>query len=73
MSHVQCELYSYYLKNLAQGGPKRSGSGLFVDFNNLSHVWSHPAVLYLALKRREEVRKLQSFFNFQIRCDGKLF
>ncbi|KAF2360469.1 SNF2-related N-terminal domain [Trinorchestia longiramus] len=51
MSELQCKLYSYYLDHLAQGGPKRSGSGLFVDFNNLSRVWTHPMVLALQTRR----------------------
>ena len=53
MSEIQCKLYKFYLDNLAQGGPKRGGSGLFVDFNNLSRVWSHPKVLDCALNRAQ--------------------
>lgn len=51
LSEIQCKLYQYYLDNLAQGGPKRQGSGLFVDFGCLSRVWTHPRVLELAVRR----------------------
>ncbi|XP_047739112.1 transcriptional regulator ATRX isoform X2 [Hyalella azteca] len=64
MSDLQCELYSYYLANLAQGGPKRVGSGLFVDFNNLSRVWTHPMVLALQARRAmfdEDEEELDDF------------
>ena len=59
MSAFQCRLYEYYLDKLAQGGPKKAGGmggggqGLFVDFNNLARIWSHPAVLYLAEVRKQ--------------------
>lgn len=51
LSDLQLKLYQYYLDNLAQGGPKRQGSGLFVDFGALSRVWTHPKVLELAVRR----------------------
>ncbi|XP_063586682.1 transcriptional regulator ATRX-like isoform X3 [Penaeus indicus] len=51
LSDLQQKLYQYYLDNLAQGGPKRQGSGLFVDFGALSRVWTHPKVLELAVRR----------------------
>ncbi|KAG7158745.1 Transcriptional regulator ATRX-like 1, partial [Homarus americanus] len=51
LSDIQRQLYQYYLDNLAQGGPKRQGSGLFVDFGALSRVWTHPKVLELAVRR----------------------
>ncbi|KAK4305277.1 hypothetical protein Pmani_022836 [Petrolisthes manimaculis] len=51
LSDIQRKLYQYYLDNLAQGGPKRQGSGLFVDFGALSRVWTHPKVLDLAVRR----------------------
>ncbi|XP_071550743.1 uncharacterized protein [Panulirus ornatus] len=51
LSEIQCKLYQYYLDNLAQGGPKRQSSGLFVDFSALSRVWTHPKVLELAVRR----------------------
>ena len=51
MSEIQTDLYRYYLENLSQGGPKHSGSGLFVDFQNLSRIWTHPKVLELRLER----------------------
>ena len=54
MSALQQKLYSYYLEHLAQGGPKRMGSGLFVDFNNLSRVWTHPMVLEMQYKRSND-------------------
>lgn len=53
LSEIQCKLYQYYLDNLARGGPKRQGSGLFVDFGGLSRVWTHPKVLELAMRRAE--------------------
>ncbi|XP_063855287.1 transcriptional regulator ATRX-like isoform X1 [Scylla paramamosain] len=53
LSEIQCKLYHYYLENLARGGPKRQGSGLFVDFGALSRVWTHPKVLELAMRRVE--------------------
>ncbi|XP_066952391.1 transcriptional regulator ATRX-like isoform X3 [Macrobrachium rosenbergii] len=51
LSEIQVKLYRYYLENLAQGGPKRQGSGLFVDYGALSRVWTHPKVLELAVRR----------------------
>ncbi|XP_064114621.1 LOW QUALITY PROTEIN: transcriptional regulator ATRX-like [Macrobrachium nipponense] len=51
LSDIQVKLYQYYLENLAQGGPKRQGSGLFVDYGALSRVWTHPKVLELAVRR----------------------
>ncbi|XP_068228136.1 LOW QUALITY PROTEIN: transcriptional regulator ATRX-like [Palaemon carinicauda] len=51
LSEIQVALYRYYLENLAQGGPKRQGSGLFVDFGALSRVWTHPKVLEFAVRR----------------------
>ena len=51
MSELQCKLYRYYLENLAQGGPKRMGSGLFVDFNCLTRVWTHPKMLEIHTRR----------------------
>ncbi|XP_045601875.2 transcriptional regulator ATRX [Procambarus clarkii] len=64
LSEIQCKLYQYYLDNLAQGGPKRQGSGLFVDFNCLSRVWTHPKVLELAVRRalfNDEEEELDDF------------
>ncbi|XP_050718852.1 transcriptional regulator ATRX-like isoform X2 [Eriocheir sinensis] len=52
LSEIQIKLYQYYLDNLARGGPKRQGSGLFVDFGALSRVWTHPKVLELAVRRK---------------------
>ncbi|KAB7507550.1 Transcriptional regulator ATRX-like protein [Armadillidium nasatum] len=70
MSKEQIKLYSYYLENLAQGGPKRQGSGLFVDVNNLSRIWSHPVVLFYALNRfrdqdleEDDGSNLEGFIN----------
>merc|ERR1711915_80203 len=51
VGETQEKLYRYYLDNLSQGGPKRMGSGLFVDFGNLSRIWTHPKVLELAVRR----------------------
>jgi len=48
---TQEKLYRHYLDNLAQGGPRKGGSGLFVDFGNLSRIWTHPKVLELAVNR----------------------
>lgn len=45
MSPIQCRLYEYYLDNLAQGGPRMRGTGLFQDFGVLSCVWLHPRLL----------------------------
>lgn len=62
LSEIQIKLYQYYLDNLARGGPKRQGSGLFVDFGALSRVWTHPKVLELAV-RRKAVSFIQILFT----------
>lgn len=72
LSEIQCTLYQYYLDNLAQGGPKRQSSGLFVDFSALSRVWTHPKVLELA-ERRAVVSHLFSLivsFNLNVMLIG---
>ncbi|CAL4172032.1 unnamed protein product, partial [Meganyctiphanes norvegica] len=61
MSNIQNILYRYYLEHLAQGQPgvtrdvqRKSRSGLFVDYNHLSRVWTHPLMLLLSLQNLKE-------------------
>ncbi|CAL4061368.1 unnamed protein product, partial [Meganyctiphanes norvegica] len=58
---TQEKLYRYYLDNLAQGGPKKGGSGLFVDFGNLSRIWTHPKLIEPKIKSAIKKNMKQNF------------
>lgn len=52
LSEVQIKLYQYYLDHFAQGGTgARTGSTLFVDWQMLGKIWTHPRVLLMTLEK----------------------
>ena len=62
LTDLQKRLYKYYLENYAKAGQigadgKLEGGkkgGLFYDVQNLSRIWNHPCILWLAKQRKEE-------------------
>lgn len=59
LSEVQMKMYECYLENLtsAKQDAKICGRSLFVDFNNLRCIWTHPYICHVSFKRAE-IRKL---------------
>ncbi|KAK7922666.1 hypothetical protein WMY93_009568 [Mugilogobius chulae] len=54
VSHLQCQLYRYYLDNISgvasvpEGTKVKAGANLFKDFQVLSRIWTHPWCLHLS-------------------------
>ncbi|XP_033833701.1 transcriptional regulator ATRX-like [Periophthalmus magnuspinnatus] len=54
VSHLQCQLYRYYLDHISgvlsmpEGTKARPGANLFKDFQVLSRIWTHPWCLHLS-------------------------
>lgn len=52
LSDVQVKLYQFYMKHFT--GQQHSGSQLFLDWQALGRIWTHPRVLMWCTEKAEK-------------------
>ncbi|XP_034948459.1 LOW QUALITY PROTEIN: transcriptional regulator ATRX homolog [Chelonus insularis] len=55
LTDVQRQMYQYYLDNFARKQTARAGGSLFVDFQGLHRIWTHPYVMKLHAENHERI------------------
>ncbi|XP_046395134.1 transcriptional regulator ATRX homolog isoform X2 [Ischnura elegans] len=57
LTELQIKLYVHYLENFAS---KKGGATLFLDYQNLQRIWTHPRLLKIKAENEEKKRLSES-------------